>query len=80
MSTAIQWTDITDNIIVVKNGGWWCKKISEGCVNCYAERLNDNDYFQGNHLPYTGNVPEMVLKTDLLVSWKRMRVPKKHFV
>lgn len=79
--SAIQWTDATDNIIVVKGGGWWCRKISEGCDHCYAARLNQSDYFHGNHLEYKGEVPYgLILKTDIIDGWKRQSKPKKHFV
>lgn len=27
MPTNIEWTDLTDNIIRAKGGGWWCQKI-----------------------------------------------------
>lgn len=80
MSTAIQWTDVTDNIIVAKGGGWWCRKISPGCANCYADKLNQNDFFGGNHLPYTGDPPELELRLKVLAGWQRQRKPKKHFV
>lgn len=79
-NTAIQWTDVTDNIITVEGGGWWCRKISEGCANCYAAKLNQSDFFGGNKLPYTGRPPALVLRTDIIDSWKRQRKPKKHFV
>lgn len=78
--TTIQWTDVTDNIIVVKGGGWWCRMISEGCVNCYAANLNQSDYFGGNHLPYSGEPPELILRTDLIDGWAKQRNPKRHFV
>ncbi len=79
-STSIQWTDVTDNIIVVKGGGWWCRKISPGCANCYAATLNQNAFYGGNKLAYSGAVPELVLKRDILDGWARMRKSKKHFV
>lgn len=78
--TAIEWTDVTDNIITVKGGGWWCRMISEGCANCYAARLNMSSYFGGNKLPYTGDPPELVLNVPLIESWRRMTKPKRHFV
>lgn len=78
--SAIQWTDVTDNIIVVEGGGWWCRMISEGCVNCYAAKLNMSDYFGGNKLPYTGAAPKMVLREEMIDGWKRQTKPKKHFV
>jgi len=78
--TNIEWTDVTDNVITVEGGGWWCRKISSGCINCYAAKLNQNSFYGGNHLPYTGNPPNLILKRDILQSWSKMRSPKKHFV
>lgn len=80
MSTSIQWTDVTDNIIVVEGGGWWCRMISEGCVNCYAAKLNMSDYFGGNKLPYTGDPPKLKLRTEVIDGWSRQTKSKKHFV
>jgi protein gp37 len=79
-STAIQWTDITDNIIVALEGGWWCRMISEGCVNCYAAKLNQSEFFGGNKLPYTGAAPKLKLREDIIESWRHQTKPKKHFV
>lgn len=79
--TNIQWTDVTDNPIVVEGGGWWCRKVSEGCANCYAEKLNHNTFFGGNHSSYSGQPPATLkLKRELIASWAKMRSPKKHFV
>src|SRR5688572_19248247 len=78
--TNIEWTDVTDNIIIVEGGGWWCRKISPGCFNCYAARLNLSTYFGGNKLPYTGEPPKLILRRDILKSWARQRKAKKHFV
>jgi protein gp37 len=80
MSTNIQWTDKTDNIIVVEDGGWWCRKISEGCANCYAAKLNQSAFFGGNKLAYTGAPPPLKLRTDVIDKWERQRTPQKHFV
>jgi protein gp37 len=79
-NTAIEWTDVTDNIIVVKGGGWWCHKISAGCQHCYAAALNQNDFFGGNHLQYGGTPPKLILREDILERWKRQTKPRKHFV
>ncbi len=76
----IQWTDDTDNIIVVKGGGWWCRKISDGCKNCYAAKLNQSSYFGGNKLPYSGKPPELELRRALMAGWARQTRPRKHFV
>lgn len=75
--TSIQWTDVTDNPIAVKDGGWFCQKISPGCANCYAESWNG---FRGNKQPYAGKPPELLLKHDLIASWTKSRKPKLHFV
>lgn len=64
MPTKIQWTDETDNPIYLRNedgshGGHWCRKVSEGCGECYAERINQSGFFKlASHLPYTGDAPE----------------------
>lgn len=78
--TNIEWTDVTDNIIRVKGGGWWCRKISDGCANCYAAKLNQSPFFGGNKLAYSGAAPELELQRGILASWARQTMPKKHFV
>ncbi len=83
----IQWTDVTDNPIHLikpdgKHGGHWCKKISPGCANCYAEAQNQKPFYGWASMrPYTGNRPTLfLLNLDILNSWSRQRAPKKHFV
>lgn len=78
--TKIEWTDVTDNIIVAEGGGWWCRKSSPACDNCYAERLNLSKYFGGNLREYKGQAPPLKLRRDIIESWPRQRKPKKHFV
>ncbi|MEW6304388.1 MAG: DUF5131 family protein [Verrucomicrobiota bacterium] len=78
--TAIEWTDVTDNIIVAARGGWWCRKKSPACRRCYAERLNQSAFFGGNGLKYTGKPPKLELRRDILESWARARIPRKRFV
>jgi protein gp37 len=80
MPTNIEWADLTDNIIRAKRGGWWCQKISDGCKNCYSEKLNQNSFFGGNKQPYSGQPPELVLDTEAIRKWGFQRKPKKHFV
>ncbi|MBE9003253.1 DUF5131 family protein, partial [Nostoc sp. LEGE 12447] len=80
MPTNIEWADLTDNIIRAKRGGWWCQKISDGCKNCYSEKLNQNSFFGGNKQPYSGQPPELVLDTEAIRKWRFQRKPKKHFV
>jgi protein gp37 len=77
----IEWTDVTDNPITVKGGGHWCRKISEGCANCYAEAINTGNRFDfASGLTYTGKAPELELNYEMLAKWARMRSPKRHFV
>ena len=76
----IEWTDVTDNIIVADGGGWWCRKISPGCANCYAAKLNTNSFYGGNHLPYSGQPPALKLRQDVIDGWARQRKEKRHFV
>ncbi|MHC0067649.1 DUF5131 family protein [Nostoc sp. UIC 10890] len=80
MPTNIEWTDLTDNIIRAKVGGWWCQKISEGCKNCYSEKLNQNSFFGGNKLPYSGQPPELILDTEAIRKWGFQRKSRRHFV
>ena len=79
-NSPIEWTGDTDNIIVVEGGGWWCRMISPGCANCYAARLNRNTFYGGNHLPYTGQPPKLLLRRDIIDGWQRQTRPRKHFV
>lgn len=79
-NSKIEWTDDTDNIIVAVGGGWWCRKISPECDSCYAEIVNDNDFFGGNHLPYLGTPPKLALRRDVIAKWARQTTPRKHFV
>lgn len=78
--TKIAWCDVTDNIIVAEGGGWWCRKISPGCANCYAEKLNQSKFFGGNKQAYSGNPPVLKLRMDIIDGWERQRNPKRHFV
>jgi protein gp37 len=76
----IEWTNVTDNIITVAGGGWWCRRVSDGCDNCYAAKLNKNSFFGGNGLDYSGQVPKLELKREIIAGWSRQRKQKKHFV
>lgn len=83
----IEWTDETSNPIrLVKedgsHGGHWCKKISEGCANCYAEEQNQSNYFGfASHLPYSGKPPEnLILDRNILLKWTRIKKPRSIFV
>jgi len=79
--TTIPWTDITDNIFVVKEGGWYCQKRDPTCNGCYAEAWNK---FRGNGLPFAplpdGSLPKFKMREKLIDSWARQTKPRKHFV
>lgn len=57
--------------------GWWCRKVSPECANCYAETWNGR---MGNKMLYVGEAPELLLDRELLASWARKTKPKKRFV
>ena len=79
--TKIEWCDQTDNPITVSTGGHWCRKISEGCANCYAEAINIGDRFDfASGLAYTGKAPELKLNHEMLAGWASKRVSKRIFV
>lgn len=86
-NTAIEWTDDSDNVIVLDNGsgqfgGWFCEKVSEGCDHCYAESLaTGNPWHDLVGWPYvpTVDVP-LLLRRDKLAGWARQRRPRRHFV
>lgn len=85
--TKIQWTDITVNPIHLiqpdgTHGGHWCRKISDGCKNCYAEEQNQSNYFKfASHLPYTGKVPQnLIFDEEVMKKLINMRSPKKIFL
>ena len=82
----IEWCDITSNPIHLirengSHGGHWCRKISAGCKQCYAEAQNQSNYFSfASHLPYTGSVPHnLILDETVLQSWL-LKKPRKIFV
>jgi len=51
----IEWTEATWNPIRGSRGDWTCVKVSSGCANCYAERINVRRggprYIKGNDEP-----------------------------
>ena len=78
-NSKIEWTESTINPIKVKlpDGtikGWHCTKISEGCKNCYAERINMRF---GNKIPYDNSPVKFVLDEkiiDKVLHWKKPRM------
>lgn len=74
--TKIQWTGKTWNPIRARNKatgkvGWFCEHVSEGCRNCYAEKMNVNTYF-GNGLDYKSAVSNQV---ELFLDEKILQQP-----
>lgn len=67
--TKIQWTNKTWNPIRARRiaddqRGWYWEHVSEGCRNCYAEKMNVNTYF-GNGLEYKpSSLPQLELFLD----------------
>lgn len=84
--TKIQWAGKTWNPIRarrISDGkvGWFCEHVSEGCRNCYAEKMNVNTYF-GNGLPYKSQVlpqVELFLDEKILKQPLSWREPTKVF-
>lgn len=55
--------------------------VSEGCKNCYAEKLNVSRRNNGNGLEYKGNPPEgLFLVEKELERWPKMRRGRRIFV
>lgn len=85
-NTKIEWTGKTWNPIRARNKatgelGWYCEHISEGCRNCYAEKMNVNTYF-GNGLPYKRawlDDLDLFLDKKILEQPLRWRKPTKIF-
>lgn len=84
--TSIQWTGKTWNPIRARNKatgevGWYCEHVSEGCRNCYAEKMNLNTYF-GNGLHYKSSLLddlELFLDEKILEQPLHWRKPVKIF-
>lgn len=72
----IEWTDASWNPIRGTKGNWHCTKVSEGCRNCYAERMNKR--FFG--LDYTVGADTMRLDEDRLGDPIRWKKPRRIFV
>jgi len=78
MSTKIEWCDetinpIQDRIKGESGRGYHCTKRSPGCLNCYAETINNRF---GNHLPFDGRKAEFeLIESELhkLAKWKKPR-------
>jgi protein gp37 len=84
-NTKIEWTDATWNPIRARNRetgkvGWFCTHVSEGCRNCYAEKMNQ---WRGNGVRFAADQlaqVELFLDKKVLdqpLHWKK---PRKIFV
>lgn len=87
--TKIEWTDSTWNPIRARNlktgrVGHYCRKVSQGCANCYAERFNLKPRGNiGTGLPYTvaaGEDLELFLDEETLSQPLRWQRPRMIFV
>jgi protein gp37 len=83
--TSIQWTDFSWNPIRARDrqGHWghYCEKISSGCANCYASRMQKRfgmPEFPGQKP--TGLMPDVYLDEKRLKEPLSWRTPRKVFV
>src|SRR3990167_1499279 len=84
-TTGIEWTDATWNPIRARNKdtdgvGHFCEHVSEGCRNCYAERMQPRF---GNPIRYAAQDREKVelfLDEEVLTAPLRWRKPRMIFV
>ncbi|MHB1702201.1 MAG: DUF5131 family protein, partial [Acidobacteriaceae bacterium] len=72
--TKIQWTDATWNPI---SG---CSKVSEGCRNCYAERVSHRFGTTGGPWTHANAAENVQLHPERLYQPIRWRRPRKIFV
>lgn len=70
--TKIEWTECSWNPIT------GCTKLSEGCKNCYAERLTKRLVAMRNPRYYNGFT--VTIHEDLIEAPKRWKTPRKIFV
>jgi len=89
MSTSIEWTNETWNPIRARHGervGWHCEKVTGGCKNCYAAKLNKAARFgqkAGTGLEYkAGHTGSLDIFVDVValakpLGWKK---PRRIFV
>lgn len=71
-NSKIEWTEVTWNPVT------GCSKISQGCKNCYAERMAKRLHAMGN--PRYKNGFKITLHEDLITLPYHWKKPKKIFV
>lgn len=74
--SSIEWTDATWNPIRGVKGKWSCVKVSPGCANCYAERMNVR--FRGP--AYKAGADDLRLDEKVLTEPLRWKKPRRVFV
>lgn len=75
-NSKIEWTDATWNPLRGVRGKWHCTKVSPGCKNCYAERINKR--FNGP--AYKVGADTLRLDDKILEQPLRWRKPRMIFV
>ena len=70
--SSIEWTEVTWNPVT------GCSKVSDGCKNCYAERMATRLLAMGN--PRYENGFNVTLHHDLIDAPKKWVKPEKIFV
>ena len=74
--TKIEWADKTWNPLIGEKGFYHCVKISEGCKNCYAERIA----VQQGGRPFRVGADRLVLNDKQLEAPLRWKKPQRIFV
>lgn len=74
--TSIEWTEYSWNPLRGVKGKWHCTKVSPGCANCYAERVNHR--FGGPM--YTVGADTIRLDEKVLTEPLQWRKPRMVFV
>jgi protein gp37 len=83
--TKIEWADATWNPIRARSkvdgqAGWFCEHVSEGCRNCYAERMNTWRGTGVEFKPGNRKRVELFLDSKMLAQPLRWRRPRMVFV
>lgn len=91
-NSKIEWTEATWNPIRARRRrdgkmGWYCQRVSAGCANCYADRMNvkqgNNPGRLGTGIAYAADKldqVELFLDEDVLVAPLRWRRGRQVFV
>lgn len=82
--SSIEWCDASWNPLRARNlrtskVGWHCQKVSPGCTNCYAERLNRRLGTGRDYKPL-GDIGELFLDEKTLIAPLGWRKPRRVFV